>query len=134
LALALCGEASQAKLLIDELTRLHPEDTLINEIWLPAVSAAIALQRGDATQAIEQLQTASRYEAAAEFWPQYLRGQAPLSVLYPLAQYGLARAALLTGDAATSRKAYQAFLALWKDADGDLPVLGSAKKDAERLR
>ncbi|HZS04408.1 MAG TPA: protein kinase [Blastocatellia bacterium] len=158
LALALCGEASQAKLLIDELTRLHPEDTLINEIWLPAVSAAIALQRGDATQAIEQLQTASRYEAAAEFWPQYLRGQAylklgrgaeaaaefqkilnargqaPLSVLYPLAQYGLARAALLTGDAATSRKAYQDFLALWKDADGDLPVLGSAKKDAERLR
>ncbi|HYK20802.1 MAG TPA: serine/threonine-protein kinase [Pyrinomonadaceae bacterium] len=49
--------------------------------------------------------------------------------LYPLAQLGVARAAALNGDAATSRKAYQDFLALWKDADSDTPVLQEAKRE-----
>ena len=101
---------------------------------------------------------AKRYEAAAEFWPQYLRGlaylklksgneaagefqrildnrgQATLSALYPLAHLGLARAAALTGDVSKSRKAYQDFLALWKDADSDLPVLHEAKQEYEKLK
>src|SRR6266487_4622310 len=104
------------------------------------------LQRGNATQAIEQLQATSRYEAAAEFWPQYLRGQAclglgrgakaaaefqkildhrgesPLSVLYPLAHLGQARAAALASDVARTGQAYQNFFGLWKEADLDLPV------------
>ena len=80
LALALCGQAGQAKPLVDELTKRYPEDTIINSIWLPVIRAAIDLQRGNAAGAIEQLQTASRYEAAAEFWPQYLRGQAYLKL------------------------------------------------------
>jgi serine/threonine protein kinase len=158
LALALCGKANQARSLIDEMTQLYPEDTIINSIWLPAIRAAIELQRGNAAQAIERLQAASRCEAAAEFWPQYLRGQAylklrrgpeattefkkildargqaPLSVLYPLAYSGLARAALLTGDVATSRKSYQDFLALWKDADNDLPALTEVKKISESMK
>jgi hypothetical protein len=62
------------------------------------------------------------------------RGEAPLSVLYPLAHLGLARASALAGDVAGSRKAYQDFLALWKDADADLPVLIEAKKEYERLK
>ena len=57
------------------------------------------------------------------------RGQAPLSVVYPLAYLGLARAAALAGDAAGSRKAYQDFLALWREADAGLPVLVAAKKE-----
>jgi eukaryotic-like serine/threonine-protein kinase len=157
LALALCGEAKQAKPLTDELTKLYPEDTLINELWLPAIKAAITLQRGNATQAIEQLQTAARYESAAEFWPQYLRGQAylqlrrgaeattefqkilaergqaPLSVLYPLAQLGLARAAALASDAARSRQAYQAFFSLWQEAEAELPLLRAARREAGAL-
>jgi len=36
---------------------------------------------------------------------------------------GLARAAALNGDASTSRKAYEDFLAVWKDADPDLSIL-----------
>jgi hypothetical protein len=76
LALALCGGANQAKPMIDDLTKRYPEDTVVNSIWLPAIRAALELQCGNAAQAIEQLQTATRYEAAAEFWPQYLRGQA----------------------------------------------------------
>jgi eukaryotic-like serine/threonine-protein kinase len=80
LALALCGEATQARPLIEELSKLYPEDTLINELWLPSISAALELQKGNAAQALQQLQTAARYEAAAEFWPQYLRGQAHLKL------------------------------------------------------
>lgn len=61
-------------------------------------------------------------------------GLAPTSVLYPLAHLGLARAAVLQGGAAKARKAYQDFLALWKDADADLPVLIEGKKEYEKLK
>ena len=104
------------------------------------------------------LQAVGPYEAAAFFWPNYIRAQAylrqkagaearaefqkildhrgwdPTSYLYPLAHLGLARAAALTGDVATSRKAYQDFFALWKDADADLPVLIEAKKEYSEKR
>jgi tetratricopeptide (TPR) repeat protein len=153
LALALCGEANQAKLLLDEMIKLYPEDTLINSIWAPSIRAAIELQRGEAAQAIELLQPASRYEAAAEFWPQYLRGvsylklkrgaeaaaefqkildnrgQASLSPLYPLAYLGLARALNATGDTSRSVKARGDFFAAWKDADPDSPILIEAKRE-----
>jgi tetratricopeptide (TPR) repeat protein len=77
----------------------------------------------------------SGVEAAAEF--QYLldhRGLGPFSLLGPLAQLGLARAAVLTGDTSKARQAYQDFFALWKDADPDLPVLIEAKKEYEKLK
>ncbi|MGH6820449.1 MAG: tetratricopeptide repeat protein, partial [Methylocella sp.] len=44
LALALCGETNQARLLADELGKSHPEDTVINSIWLPSIRAAVELQ------------------------------------------------------------------------------------------
>ena len=80
LALALCGEAQQVTLLIDELSNRYPEDTVINSIWLPTIRAALELQGGNAAQALDQLQTTTSYEAAAEFWPQSLRGQAYLQL------------------------------------------------------
>ena len=89
-------------------------------------------------------------------WPAYVRGQAylrqqagaeamvefqrildrrvPVSVLYPLAHLGLARAAVLQGDAAKARKAYQDFFVLWKEADADIPILIEAKKEYEKLK
>ena len=158
LALALCGDAGQAQSLVEEVTKERPKDTLINSLWVPLVGAAIQLNRNNPAEAVQLLEPAKRYEAAAEFWPQYLRGlaylklksgneaaaefqkildnrgQAPLSALYPLAHLGLARAAALTGDLSKSRKAYQDFLALWKDADSDLPVLKEAKQEYEKLK
>jgi len=149
LAFALCGESSQAKTLLDEIAKRFPSDTLINELWLPVIRAALELQRRNAPQAIEQLQSTFLYEAGAEFWPTYLSGQAylmlkdsakaasefqkildhrgyaPLSPLYPLAHLGLARAT-------QSKKGYNDFLALWKDADAELPLLLIARKEAER--
>jgi eukaryotic-like serine/threonine-protein kinase len=74
LALALCGASNQVKLLIGELSGHYPVDTLINSLWLPTIRGALQFQRGRAAQAIEQLQPTASYEAAAEFWPQYVRG------------------------------------------------------------
>ena len=157
-AFALCGEVGQAQSLADELAEQNPKATLINAVWLPSIRAAIETHRNNPAQAIQQLQAPIPYEAAALFWPTYLRGQAylrqragieaavefqkildhrgwdPTSSLYPLAHLGLARAASLTGDTATSRKAYQDFFALWKDADPDIPHLREAKQEYEKLR
>ncbi len=132
----------------------YPSDTVINSIWLPTIRAALELQRNNAAQAIDELRTTSSYEAAAEFWPQYLRGlaylklgrggeaatefqkilnhrgQSPLSPLYPLAYLGSARASALVGDVARSRKSRRDFLAAWKDADPDLPMLIAVKQES----
>ena len=158
LALASCGEASQAQRVMDDLVKHYPKDTRINGIWIPTIRSAIELRRGHAQQAVELLEGATRYETAAQFWPQHLRGtaylklglgaeaaiefqkildhrgQAPLSVLYPLAHLGLARAAVLNGDATKARQAYQDFFALWKDADADLPLLSEAKREYEKVK
>jgi hypothetical protein len=56
------------------------------------------------------------------------------SLLYPLAYVGLARGAVLAGDTAKARKAYQDFFALWKDADSDVPILIEARKEYEKLK
>ena len=158
LALALCNDAGQAQSLVDELSKQRPKDTLNNSLWVPVISAAININRNNAADAVQLLERAKRYEAAAEFWPQFLRGlaylklksgneaatefqkiidnrgQAPLSALYPLAHLGMARAAALTGDVGKSRKAYQDFLALWKDADSDLTVLQEARLEYEKVK
>lgn len=62
------------------------------------------------------------------------RGYAPMSPLYPLAHLGMARAIALQGDSAKARKAYEDFFALWKDADGDIPILSDANKEYEKLK
>ena len=40
----------------------------------------------------------------------------------------------LSGDTAKSKKAYEQFLALWKDGDPDVPLLIEAKKEYAALR
>ena len=153
LALALGGASEQAAPLIDELGQRYPEDTVIHFIWLPVIRAALLLAGNEAAQALERLQSTISYEAAAEYWPQTLRGQAylqlsrgaeaaqefqkilahrgqsPLSPLYPLAHLGLARTAALTGDTTKSRKAWEDFSAAWKDADAGLPILLAAQRE-----
>ncbi len=157
-ALALCGEVGQAQSIMDELAKRYPKDTLINSLWLPVIRAAIEINRNQPGQAIQLLEATRRYEGASEFWPQYLRGQAylrqhagaeaaaefqtiikhrgvaPLSALYPLAQLGLARAAAMAGDAAKARAAAQDFLALWKEADGEIPIFQEAKQEYGKLK
>jgi len=52
---------------------------------------------------------------------------------YSISYLGLARGSALAGDAAKSRKAYQEFLALWKDADPGIPILKQAKAEYAKL-
>jgi hypothetical protein len=52
---------------------------------------------------------------------------------YAQAQLGLARAYALGGDKVNAKKAYQDFFTTWKDADADLPMLVSAKKEFAAL-
>lgn len=54
--------------------------------------------------------------------------------MYPLAHLGLARALSLAGDVTGSRKSYQDFFVLWKDADSDLPVVLDAKMEYDELK
>jgi len=51
-----------------------------------------------------------------------------------LSKLGLARSYALQGDRANSRLAYQDFLALWKDADPDVPLLKEAKDEYAKLQ
>jgi len=74
------------------------------------------------------------HAAAAEF--QRLLDNFGMSLNEPiaaLAHLGLARAAVLNGDAAGAKSNYQDFLALWKDADSDVPTLKQAKAEFSKL-
>lgn len=158
LAQALCGETAKAQSLAEQVARANPQSTLANLIWLPVIRAAIELRRDRPAAAIESLQAVRSYEAATLFLANYYRGRAYLklgkgaeasgefrkiidnrgldarSPLYPLAHLGLARASKLTGNSAGSRKSFQVFLELWKDADPDLPVLREAVDEFEGQR
>ena len=73
--------------------------------------------------------------AATEF--RKLIDRPGLVLNYPLgalAHLGLARAYKSSGDLHNSRQAYLDFLALWKDADPDIPILKEAKTEYAKLQ
>ena len=74
-------------------------------------------------------------EAAAEF-RKILdhRGVVTNEPIGALAHLGLGRAYALQGDTAKAKAAYQDFLALWKDADPDIPILKEAKAEYAKLQ
>ncbi|MDR3720518.1 MAG: protein kinase [Candidatus Acidoferrales bacterium] len=51
-----------------------------------------------------------------------------------LAHLGLGRAYVLAGDNAKAKTAYEDFLALWKDADPDIPIFKQAKAEYSQLQ
>ena len=83
----------------------------------------------------QALLASHRYaEAAAEFQKVLdLRGLVGLDPIGALAHLGLGRAYAMQGDTAKTKAAYQDFLALWKDADPDIPVLIAAKAEHAKL-
>jgi predicted Zn-dependent protease len=74
-------------------------------------------------------------EAAVEFQKildhRGVVGNEPLGAL---AHLQIGRAYAIQGDTAKARAAYQDFLALWKDADADIPVLIAAKAEYAKLK
>src|SRR5215469_2942462 len=74
-------------------------------------------------------------EAAAEF--QKIVDHRGIVLNFPLgalAHLELARAYLLEGDKTKASAAYQDFLALWKEADSDIPIYQQAKAEYARLQ
>jgi tetratricopeptide (TPR) repeat protein len=73
-------------------------------------------------------------EAAAEFQKildhRWIVQNGPIGAL---AHLQLGRAYALQGDTAKARAAFQDFLALWKDADPDIPILKQAKVEYAKL-
>jgi serine/threonine protein kinase/predicted Zn-dependent protease len=158
LRLAQGGDAAGAESLANRLVKEHPSDTFVNELVLPDVRAEIALDHNDPAKAVEILQPALVYDFTEGAYFPYTRGQAYLalhkgpeaaaefqklldhrgytrnSIVGALAHLQSGRAYALQGDNAKARLAYQDFLALWKDADPDVPILKEAKAEYAKLK
>jgi eukaryotic-like serine/threonine-protein kinase len=87
LALARAGDPTQALKIAEGLEKESPLNTVIVAYWLPAIRAAVEIDRNNPGKAIELLQTADPYELGTpnpEFevggtlYPVHLRGQAYL--------------------------------------------------------
>jgi serine/threonine protein kinase/tetratricopeptide (TPR) repeat protein len=161
--LARAGDASRSQKLIEQQAKEFPTDTLQNSVWLPVARATNLIRANQPGQAVDALEATAPYEFGsppngAIYWPMYVRGEAylrlrngakaateyqkildhrgiaPNSPLYSLALLGLGRAYALQGDSARAKQAYQDFLAKWKDADPDVPILKQAKAEYAKLQ
>jgi hypothetical protein len=61
-------------------------------------------------------------------------GEVDQSTAGAVARLQLGRALILSGDKTKAKAAYQDFLALWNDADPDIPILRQAKAEYAKLR
>ncbi len=130
---------------------------------LPAIRAAIELEKNNPGKAIEIVRTVTPYElgfawTGGNLFPAYLRGEAYLKAGQPreaaaefqkiidhpgivlnfvtgaLARLQLGRAQVMMGDKDAARKSYQDFLTLWQDADPDIPIYKQAKAEYAWLK
>ena len=168
LAFALADDNSPATAMANDLERRLPEDTAVRFSYVPTLRAALAVNRGDASRAVEALQVAASHELGSPpssflglfgaLYPVYMRGNAYLDLhqgkqaagefqkildhrgvvqndpIGALAYLQLGRAYALTGDKERARAGYGDFLALWKGADPDLPVLKEARAEYTKLQ
>ena len=156
-AALLCSDA-EAPLKPPKPSEERPNDTLLNAVRLPVARATLAIQQNQPSQSDRRCcKPPSPYERAYSQVP-YLRGIAYLrrnqgaaaaaefqkivdhkganwGVVYPLSYLGRGpRDGPWRETSAKAKNAYQAFFALWKDADSDLPVLAQAKKEFAALK
>jgi eukaryotic-like serine/threonine-protein kinase len=87
LALARIGETAQAQAIVRELEKNYSSNTVLKLCRLPSLNAAIALRRGNPSQALNLLEIVKPYELGqpspiplGTLYPAYLRGQAYLSM------------------------------------------------------
>jgi len=157
LAFAMASADRKAESLLTDLAGHYPLDTYVNSVFAPSARAITETNRGNPRKAVQLLDGVLPYAAYWDF-VLYERGRAQLragngkeaadefqkllgyrvlhstSPLLSLAQLGMGRAHALQGDAASARKAYQDFFALWKDADPDIPILKEAKAEYAKLQ
>jgi tetratricopeptide (TPR) repeat protein len=122
------GDSASA---IDQLQVAAPYDLAISCSWFGYFGNLYApYVRGEAYLA------SHRYaEAAGEF--QKVLSHPGIVYIDPVrvrAQIQLARAFAMSGDKPRAKTAYQDFLAVWKDADSDVPILKEAKAEFEKVQ
>ena len=147
----------------DELRHDYPANTVVQQYGAPLIEAAVRLRSSDGAGAVALLEPVRRYDladttASPALYPSYLRGLAYLQtgdnaaaatefqrilahpglvrrqVIGAVARLQLARAQRATGDGSAARKSYESFLALWQNADSDVPLFREAKAEYEALR
>jgi tetratricopeptide (TPR) repeat protein len=155
LGAAVCGNGKLALPMLEEVSKQYPEDTLVQDVYLPLSKAYVALAAGQPQQAVADAEPAKPYNAvypascvqglaylqmhdagnavnafkgATQYRASMLVARLGVSC-YPQAQLGLARAYAMAGDKADAKKAYEALFETWKNADADLPMLVAAKKE-----
>ena len=88
LAFAYTRDDARAKALADDLDKRFPEDTIVQFNYLPSVRGRLALNKGDASGAIQSLGASSPYELGATraldldwsaMFPVFVRGEAYLA-------------------------------------------------------
>jgi len=159
LTATVCGGGKVGMPIAEELSKKYPQDTKVQDVYLPLSKAYVALTAGQAQQAIADAEPSKPYDAL--FPGSYVQGLAYLELhdagsavqafksatqckacsvptsygttFYAPAQLGLARAYAMAGDKVNAKKTYEAFLLTWKDADADLPMLVAAKKEYAAL-
>jgi serine/threonine protein kinase/tetratricopeptide (TPR) repeat protein len=159
---AVARQDQKALALADEIQRTHPNDTMAIDVNVPIIRAVAALLPANPAQAnpnkaIDFLNTAALYARgdsgvfyarglAYELAGRYTEAQQDLQkvvdfkthsgpdMLYAIAQLELGRLYARQGNNAQARISYQNFLARWKDADPDVPILNQAKAEYAKLQ
>ena len=155
-------EDQKALALASQIEREHPNDTIAINVTVPSIRALTALLppntgKADPAKAIDLLNAAAVYARADagifygralayEKAGRYTEAQQDLEkvlgfashngpdVVFVLAQLELGRVLQKRGDLPKARFAYQNFLAAWKDADPDVPLLREAKAEYAKLQ
>jgi len=161
IAFALIGQGQKALSIADEIQRTRPNDTIAQNVAVPDIHAIAYLfsanpGKADPAKAIDLENTAALY-ARASTGVLFVRGMAYLQAgrfseaqqdlqkildmkthgpdtLVVAAQLELGRLYQKQGDIPKARIAYQNFLAAWKDADPDVPLLHEAKAEYAKLQ
>jgi eukaryotic-like serine/threonine-protein kinase len=127
--LALAHQNTSVAIATLEPTALYELGTLNSYVTVSGLSLYAVYVRGEAYLAARR-----GSDASAEF--QKILDHRSVVLNEPigaLAHLGLARAYAMSGENAKARTAYQDFLALWKDADPDIPILVTAKAEYAKL-
>jgi len=159
---AIMRQDQKAIALADEIQHTHPNDSMAVNVTVPMIRAVVALRpansaKGDPAKAIDFLNTAALYARANagvfyarglayEQAGRYAEAQQDLQkaldmkshggpdIAFIAAQLELGRLFQKQGDTPKARIAYQNFLATWKDADPDVPLLHEAKAEYAKLQ
>jgi len=159
LAAGVCGNGKLALPLGEELSRKYPDDTMVQDVYIPLSKAFLALGAGRDQEVITAAEPTKPYDANSP--ASYVQGLAYLQLhdgvravnafeaakramsgvtmntflppYWAQVQLGLARAYAMAGNKPSAQKAYDDFFAIWKNADADLPMLVAAKKEYAAL-